>query len=208
MGLYDKDIREILLREFLETSEFSDDRSTVIVNELDVCSGSAIMDMTLINGKIHGFEIKSEHDTLERLQTQSYYYNQVFDTVTLVCSSKHLDKAMALIPDWWGIYSVNGTSKNSYQMNIIKEPQSNKSIDIFHLCEMLWKPELITLLKISGTDKGIKSKTRRELAKIISETIETKIVTSFVKHALKNRKAWKARPLRQEYGEKQLSSPN
>src|SRR5690625_4537558 len=104
MGLYDKDIRKILINEFIETPEFINGPSTIIVNELDVCYGAVIADMVVINGEIHGFEIKSERDTLERLPIQSKFYSKVFDTVTLVVSEKHIEKATKLVPDWWGIY--------------------------------------------------------------------------------------------------------
>ncbi|GGA90995.1 sce7726 family protein [Ornithinibacillus halotolerans] len=209
MGLYDKDIRIILMNEFFKTPEFINDPSTIIVHELDVCSGSAIMDIAVINGKIHGFEIKSEHDTLERLQTQVNYYNKVFDTVTLVVSEKHLNKAVEIVPKWWGIYSVNSSNKdNTFKVNVIKEPKLNDSVSIFNLCLMLWKPELISLLSQNGITKGINSKTRRDLSKIVTESIDSETIVTFVKSTLKNRKSWKAHSLQLLYDEKQHLLPN
>ncbi|MFA1819557.1 sce7726 family protein [Virgibacillus oceani] len=205
MGLYDKDIRKILLDEFIETPEFIKDPSTIIVNELDVCSGSAIMDIAVINGKIHGFEIKSEFDTLERLQTQGKYYNKVFDTVTLVVSDKHIEKAIDLIPEWWGIYSV---VTNQDSIEVVRNPKLNESINVFSLSLMLWKPELICLLNEHGITKGLKSKTRRELSKITTESVNPSDIKSFVKSALKGRKPWKARLLQLLHDEKQHSLPN
>lgn len=202
MRLYDKDIRKILMKEFLNIPQFISDQSTVIINELDVCAGSAIMDIVVVNGEIHGFEIKSERDNLKRLPQQISYYNRVFDRVTLVVSSDHLDKAQEMIPEWWGIYCINKCSDDEYNLIIIKESDLNKEdIDTFNLSQILWKNELIELLNSQGISKGLKSKTRRQLSKIISENIHIEIVKEFVKNRLKSRTDWKAISLQQLYDE-------
>src|SRR5690606_14499419 len=109
------------MKEFLNIPQFISDQSTVIINELDVCAGSAIMDIVVVNGEIHGFEIKSERDNLKRLPQQISYYNRVFDRVTLVVSSDHLDKAQEMIPEWWGIYCINKCSDRSEERRVGKE---------------------------------------------------------------------------------------
>lgn len=207
MGLYDKDIRKILLNKFLENPLFINDSSTVIIDELDVCLGASIADIAVINGKIHGFEIKSEHDTLERLETQIEFYNEVFDTVTIVLSSKHLSKAIELIPKWWGIYCVESNDTEHY-IDIKKEPLLNNSVSLFNLCQLLWKPELLNLLIKNGVNKGIKSKTRRELARIVANSLEENTIKKYVRQTLKNRETWKARRLQLIHDEKRQSLPS
>lgn len=199
MGVYDKDIRKKLIEEFLNIPEFFSDKSTVVINELDVCFGSAIIDVVVINGKMHGFEIKSEHDTLERLHTQVKFYNKVFDTVTLVTFHKHLDKALEIIPHWWGIINVNKGNNGSIYLEMIRKPQLNSLIDNSRLAQMLWKNEQITLLEKYGYKKGVKSKTRKELSNIIGKYINEKDIKNFVRETLKNRKDWKAHSLQQIY---------
>ena len=71
-----------------------------VVDEMEICCGDARVDIAVINGKLHGFEIKSEADTLARLQGQISAYNQVFDTMTIICGKNHLDSIIETIPDW------------------------------------------------------------------------------------------------------------
>jgi hypothetical protein len=193
--IYDSDIRDLLPKKLLSMKTFSEDPSTVWVNELDVCYGMAIMDVAVINGKIHGFEIKSPQDNLARLPAQADYYNRVFDTVTLVVSDKHCDQAMSMIPDWWGVYCV--TSGHRAAIRTIRRPRRNRCVDYASLATLLWKEELLNLLGQHGVVRGVKSKTRRQLATLVERQIPAEHISSFVRDTLKTRRDWKARQLRQ-----------
>ena len=74
-----------------------------IFEELGVRHGAARIDIAVINGFMHGYEIKSDSDTLERLPGQMNEFNAVFDKMTLVVGKRHLYDAINIIPDWWGI---------------------------------------------------------------------------------------------------------
>lgn len=196
MKIYDKDIRKLLFQEFTKKDEFISDPSTVVVDELDVWSGVARIDIVVINGKMHGYEIKSERDNLERLPYQAEYYSSVFDTVTLVSSEKHLNKVEQIIPDWWGILCVNKDGGKP-SVKLVRPSKQNKSIDSFRLAQMLWKDELLELLSLAGVTKGVKSKTRHELEIKVAELIDPEDISNFVREKLKSRKSWRARPLKQ-----------
>ncbi|WP_052770006.1 sce7726 family protein [Paenibacillus sp. IHB B 3415] len=77
--LKDSDIRLLLKRKFTSFAEFTLDSTTIVVDELDVCFGSARVDVAVINGRLHGFEIKSESDNLDRLPSQIEFYSRVFE---------------------------------------------------------------------------------------------------------------------------------
>ncbi len=51
-------------------SRYAKDPSTLIVDELGIRQGAARIDVTVINGVIHGYELKSDCDTLNRLPSQ------------------------------------------------------------------------------------------------------------------------------------------
>ena len=59
--------------------------------------------MAAVNGVMHGFEIKSDIDSLARLPHQTELYSSVFDKITLVVGATHLYHAFNIIPDWWGV---------------------------------------------------------------------------------------------------------
>lgn len=207
MKIYDKDIRRILINKLSVQQEFISDPTTIVVHEMDVCFGCARVDIAVINGKIHGYEIKSEQDNLERLSTQVEFYNKMFDTVTLVTSEKHFSKAVDIIPDWWGLDCVTKNNKNVC-INQKRAPQENKEVEVVYLSHLLWREELLELLQLNGISKGIKTKTRYELGKIVEDNIKLATVSLFVRNKLKNRKSWKALQLRQIYDDLYQSRPN
>jgi hypothetical protein len=161
-----------------------------IVNEMAICCGDARVDIAVINGKLHGFEIKSEADTLVRLQGQISAYNQVFDTMTIICGKNHYDSVVKIIPDWWGIYSAR-LHFGKVELTRIRYPEINQQVSGFALAQLLWKSELVALLANEGIKKGISRKPCRELWKIISETFSTSALQSKVREILKVRANWR-----------------
>src|SRR6266545_1019727 len=72
--------------------------NTVIIEELGVCRGQARIDLSVINGSLHGYEIKSDRDSLQRLRNQAELYGKVVDRATLVLGSRHLPEACSILP--------------------------------------------------------------------------------------------------------------
>src|SRR5258708_16523256 len=97
--LRDSDIRIVLMREIEE--HFSDKDHDLILQEFG-CNAARI-DVAVVNGALHGFEIKSDCDSLERLNLQIVEYSKIFDYVTLVTGNRLYDSAVRKIPSWWGI---------------------------------------------------------------------------------------------------------
>ena len=71
------------LKKFL-TNHHAQDEKVRIIEEFGVQHGTARVDIAVINGIIHGYEIKSDQDTLRRLPRQMGVFNLVFDKITLV----------------------------------------------------------------------------------------------------------------------------
>ncbi|WP_164215210.1 sce7726 family protein [Virgibacillus sp. YIM 98842] len=196
MDVYDKDIRKILIKNFTGIQAYMSDTSTVVVNELDVCFGAARIDLAVVNGQLHGYEIKSEKDTLARLPAQIEIYNKVFDTLTLVVSENHYPRAMKMIPEWWGVLCVR-KKEGSLTVETIREASINNKIEPLHLTQFLWKNELLELLEQSNVIKGIKSKTRIQLGRMVTKKVSEEHLFEFVRNKLKTRDDWKALQLPQ-----------
>src|SRR5689334_5301680 len=96
----DADIRAALRRHL--DFEHSGD-GTRVVEELGVSQGQVRIDLAAINGSLIGYEIKSDRDTLARLDEQQRIYSQVFDQVTIVTHGDHLERVRRQVPRWWGI---------------------------------------------------------------------------------------------------------
>lgn len=71
----------------------------VVASELKVAGGARRADLVLANGKLQAFEVKSDSDTLERLEAQVGVYLEHFDKVTVVSGEKHLDRILDVVPD-------------------------------------------------------------------------------------------------------------
>src|SRR3989338_2418714 len=109
MTTNDKIIR-VALREILgkERKNYKSEEKlpAEIFEEFGVSHGTARIDFAIVNGVMHGYEIKSDRDTLDRLPEQMKQYNTVFDKMTLVVCKKHLYHAVNAVPSWWGIILV------------------------------------------------------------------------------------------------------
>jgi len=61
------------------------------------------VDFLTINGYTRSFEIKSELDNLKKLSKQIDDYEKVFDYNYIVVDGKHYDKAIAIVPERYGV---------------------------------------------------------------------------------------------------------
>ena len=81
--------------------QFPDGSDSLVINEFG-CAGSRV-DVAVINGRLHGYEIKSDCDTLLRLESQVPAFSAVFDRITIVVGSRHVDNLSGCVPPWWGV---------------------------------------------------------------------------------------------------------
>ncbi|WP_130889832.1 sce7726 family protein [Fusobacterium ulcerans] len=186
MKIYDKDIRPILYDKISNLKEFTSDNTSIIIDEFPVVEGSARVDIAVVNGKLHGFEIKSEQDTLDRLSDQIFFYNMVFDKMTLVVSEKFKDKLINIIPKWWGIYYIK-TVGNKPKLVVEKKSKLNKDIKIEAFLSLLWRNEMLELLLSNNIKKGVKSKNKEDLTQIIIKNFSFNEIKNFTRLKLKTR---------------------
>src|SRR5713226_6200533 len=79
-AMKDSQIRDALKSDLL--ARYSQDPDTVIIDELGLRHGASRIDVVVVNGNLHGFELKSDRDTLKRLPRQTGIYNSILDFVT------------------------------------------------------------------------------------------------------------------------------
>lgn len=98
-------------------------------------------DFILINGKAVVYEIKTELDSFNRLETQLRDYYKAFNHVCVVIPSSHYEKAMELLKDTpVGIYVL--TAKNQLSKKFKKEPEiCNQYLSHVALFKILHKKE-------------------------------------------------------------------
>lgn len=168
---------------------------TLIIHELTVCQGEARIDIALVNGAMHGYEIKSDRDTLERLPGQIKIYNRVFDTITIVTGTTHFKEVATLIPPWWGIKVATRVNSGKIALTDMRQPETNPNIDAFSLAQFLWRNELLDLVMRHNVGKEIKKLTRSKLWAYVSENIPVGELKAYVRECLRKRKAGAPRTL-------------
>lgn len=183
----DADIREIL-HTYLK-KENKSIRDTIIVDELDLCSGLARVDVAVINGIIHGYEIKSEEDTLVRLPFQVNYYNKTLEKITITTNLNHLKEVKNYIPKWWGLILVEDKKKT--KLIELRKARKNPGIEKQSLLQLLWKDELNKIAEEYNLEIK-RSSNKRILQEIISNKLELKTISYEVRTALKSRQNWRS----------------
>lgn len=185
--LKDNDIRIPLIQMLIAQNQGHDYK---IIPEMAICDGLSRVDIAVANGKLCGYEIKSDADTLERLDSQQMYYNRTFDKVYIVVGKKYETKIMEHIPDWWGIYIAYYDKKNNIRFKEKKRGKLNRDMSANALLELLWKNELERLLRSHGC-KGLSNKNRRVLRQLALEYISLEDIRSYTLESLKKRPEWR-----------------
>jgi hypothetical protein len=184
----DIDVRRAV-RFWLDDLHAGDD-DTRVVEEMGIWAGSVRIDVAVINGEFHGFELKSAKDTLERLPSQAALYSEVFDRVTLVAAEKHVSKARAIIPRWWGI-STAKDYHGEVRLRQSRLAKQNPRPQPLQIARLLWRPEALALLARRGLDLGIRSKPAEALAQKLAISLPLEELRAEVRLALKARTNWR-----------------
>jgi len=163
---------------------------TFVVDELCIKNGVVRADIAVLNGKLIGYEIKTEKDTLERLSNQVLAYNEVFDKAFIVLSEKHLNKALQIVPSWWGVYLIEGNS-DRLRFKCFRKAQINKFKSALSIAQFLWKSEATEVFQNTFNKTISASKTKQYLHKEIALAHNPTDLGRIALNYLKNRKDWR-----------------
>jgi hypothetical protein len=142
------------------------------------------LDLAVVGARMHGFEIKTERDTLRRLPRQARAYGRVMDRCTVVLAEKHLEQARSLLPDWWGISTV--ACNGHIEFKTIRAPRKNPTVDAEILVRLLWRDEALAALRQLG-DNPEPSTHRASLWRELLERCSLTQLRSAVRTALLGR---------------------
>ncbi|WP_438947041.1 sce7726 family protein [Sediminibacterium sp.] len=182
-------IRQAFHKSVLKSAHI--DTETFVVDELGLKNGEIRADIAVLNGKLIGFEIKTEKDTLSRLPSQVVAYSEIFDKAFIVVSENHLHKAVELIPDWWGIYTIKTKEEGDYSFINFRRGKINKYQESYSLAQLLWKSEALDLAN-TIIKNGVKPKTpKHEVYDFLSKVFAPKQLSKIVLKYLKQRENWR-----------------
>lgn len=122
-----------------------DYKNTIVLSELPV--GNSKADFIMINGKGVVYEIKTELDNLERLDSQIKDYYKAFSEVVIVTYDENIDKVTKVIPDTVGVMLL--TKRKALKM--IREPlQDLTNLDYDTIFKILRKYEFEKIIQNKG----------------------------------------------------------
>lgn len=183
----DIDIR-LALDERLQIKH-GNDADVLIRHELGVDSGNRRIDLAVLNGHLAGWEIKSDKDTLARLPEQAKAFAKVMDYLTLVTTSKYLDRCETILPANWGLQeAINGP--RGVTLVSRRAPKINRHTDPLALAQLLWRDEAMDELKMRRLAVGLSSKPRFYIWQRLAESVPKKELRTIVLSRLKARAQW------------------
>ncbi len=184
----DKLIRAALIQDLAEDYKDQDVR---IIEELGILHGSARVDIAVVNGIIHGYELKSDLDTLNRLPDQMKFYNSVFDQITLVVGTNHLHEAIKIVPEWWGIM-VAKTLSDEVCFYEIRDAEENPLKQSVPTASLLWRNEALSILEKRNQAKGVRSKSRDVIYERLASVLDTETLRKEIRTCLATRTNWRS----------------
>jgi len=188
----DSDIRAALHDKRLR--QYKNQPDTLIVDELGLAHAKSRIDVAVINGCVHGYEIKSAQDTLDRLSTQIEIYAQTLQKLTIVASPRHIKRVLASVPDWCGVIEAVKGPRHAIHLQPIRTARNNPDLDPVMLAHLLWRSEVIELLSMRGfTPKQLRHP-RKQLYELLVDVMTPRQITTSIREAMVRRKVWRDRP--------------
>lgn len=181
------EIRYLLQKHYINTKN---DNSIHIWKELQICNGRSFVDLAVLSNSLNAFEIKSDCDTLSRLPRQIESYNRVFDYIIIVTGEAHLKKVKNIVPAFWGIWTLTVVD-GKITRNVIRKEDKNTEKDAFSIAQLLWKEEILDLLKRHTLHKGMSTKRKWLLWEFLANNFSISELTEEVKYYLTKRENWK-----------------
>jgi len=164
----------------------------MVLDEVGLHHGYSRIDLVVVNGSLHGFEIKSDRDTFRRLSRQAGTYNMVLDFVTLVTGQRHADQALTAAPEWWGIQLAERGRHRGIDFIDVRKPSKNPAPDKLAIAKLLWREEALNFLEELGAADGFRSKPRRFIFLRLAEVADISCLRERVRDRLRLRINWRS----------------
>jgi hypothetical protein len=195
----DAEIRQSFHRKVLRRQHARS--NTLVIDELGLQHGKCRADIAVVNGHLVGYEIKSNNDSLRRLDGQVKSYNAVFDKIFVVVGDRHVHPIQNHIPEWWGIIiSLRGV-RGAVNFNVIRRAQVNKSVDPVSIAKLLWRDEAVEILQQRRLSARMLRQPRTALYKHLAELLDTCELRRTISEYLRKHKNWRCRESLSRYGD-------
>jgi hypothetical protein len=169
---------------------------TLVIDELGLAHAKCRVDVAVINGCIHGYEIKSARDTLDRFASQMGVYRQSLQKLTIVAAPKHVAGVTGHAPDWCGLIVAERGPRGGISFSSVRKAATNPEIDPIMMAHLLWRDEVVELLGRVGYAPKTLRRPRRQLYEMLCEALTICEIAASIRSFMAHREVWKDRPAR------------
>jgi len=104
-------------------------RTASMITEFRV--GECKADVVILNGTGTVYEVKSERDSLSRLERQIAAYSKVFATINVIAAECHVDAITNLVPNDVGILCLDRRNHITPKREALERPERTRPAEIF-----------------------------------------------------------------------------
>ena len=194
LGTTEAGIRSALHAKRLRRAKSHPD--TLVIDELGLAHARSRIDVAVINGRIHGYEIKSAKDNLDRFATQIDTYRQTLQKLTFVAAPKHVAGIMKHDPEWCGVIAAEQGPRGGINFQVLRDAAANPEIDPVMMAHLLWRREVIELLDQAGYAPKDLRRPRQQLYEMLCEAMTLREITASIRAFMAQRQTWRDRPAR------------
>ena len=166
----------------------------LVIDELGLAHARGRVDLAVFNGHLHGYEIKSTNDTLDRLPRQLSIYCDSLQKLTLVVAARHLEEASTMVPDWCGLIEIVDGPRGGMTFVTLRRPRLNPDLDPFMLAHLLWRAEAQELLRVRGALRSALNAPRKHLYRVLADQVPLRELAPAIKAAMASRTSWRDHP--------------
>ena len=163
----------------------------LVIDELGLAHGRGRVDVAVLNGWLHGYEIKSSKDTTRRLASQIALYIKCLEKITIVSAENHLENVLAQCPDFFGVIEAKKGKRGAIQFRVVRKEQVNPDVDLFSFAHLLWKDEAAEIVETEGFAKVDSRVPRSELYRLLSLNMTIRELSKQVKRMIMRRDNWR-----------------
>lgn len=174
--LLEPQIKALLVNKLLDSGKIKDE--SVLINEFTIDKSSRRVDLALItNKRFEAFEIKSEADSLFRIEGQTSKYLEYFDKVTIISAKKHSEQIKNLFDDNIGLWEVH-----EEKFKVIKKGRKSEVKNKKSLISLMTVDDLKKLARETGVNPTSHKRKDLEEAflKITTNTLRAAALSSVI----------------------------
>jgi len=179
--LREQDVKIALIDWLYKKGMLSD---ATIINEMVVANWSRRADLAIANGSLQAFEIKSDFDSLKRLDGQLKIFNSSFEKVTIVCAPKFTCEVSKRVSSDVGVVEFQSID-SGVRFKVIQKGRICSRLNKFVYLGFLLKSEIKDLL--NQYEIAFSNELHRDYLEFLASKLALNKIREFVITSIKNR---------------------